>query len=60
LLEEGHDVEMVGCESGVEYRGKQGTSVTSTAAASDIDLEAIDAVVVPGGYSPTTCADACR
>ena len=52
LLEEGHDVDLVGCESGAEHRGKKGTSVTTTVAASAVDFSELDAVIVPGGYSP--------
>lgn len=52
LLEAGHDVEVVGCEEGHTYSGKRGTSMTSTASADSIDAGSIDAVVVPGGYSP--------
>lgn len=52
LLEEGHDVDLVGCKSGTTHQGKKGTSATTTAAAEDIDPDEIDAVVIPGGYSP--------
>lgn len=52
LLEEGHDVDLVGCEAGTEYQGKRGTRMTSTASASELDTRDLDAVVVPGGYSP--------
>lgn len=52
LLEAGHAVDVVGCESGHSYAGKKGTSFKSTVAAADIDPAEIDAVVIPGGYSP--------
>jgi protease I len=52
LLEAGHDVDLVGCEAGVGYRGKRGTTMTSTAAASDVRAFDLDGVVIPGGYSP--------
>ncbi len=52
LLEAGHSVELVGCEADRTYRGKRGTSVTSTAAASSLTADELDGVVVPGGYSP--------
>lgn len=52
LLEEGYEVDLVGCEEGVEYRGKRGTEMTSTAAAADVAADDLDAIVVPGGYSP--------
>lgn len=52
LLEAGHEVDLVGCEEGVEYRGKRGTSMTSTVSAADLDASGLDALVIPGGYSP--------
>ena len=52
LLEAGHEVELVGCSEGAEHRGKKGTSVMTTAAAEDIGPADLDAVVVPGGFSP--------
>jgi protease I len=50
LQEAGHEVELVGCETGHRHEGKRGTSVTTTVAAADSD--GFDAVVIPGGYSP--------
>lgn len=52
LLEAGHRVDLVGCEAGTEHRGKKGTSVTTTVAASAVNPAELDAVIVPGGYSP--------
>lgn len=52
LLEEGHRVDLVGCEMDKAHAGKRGTTAVTTAAASEIDAAEIDAVVVPGGYSP--------
>jgi protease I len=52
LLEAGHDAVVVGCDAGVTYRGKRGTSTESTVAAEALDAGDLDAVVVPGGYSP--------
>lgn len=52
LREAGHEVDLVGCDEGTTHEGKRGTRVTTTAAASDIDPADLDAVVVPGGYSP--------
>jgi protease I len=52
LLEDGHEVDLVGCEAEVGYRGKRGTTMTSTAAAAEVHAPELDGVVVPGGYSP--------
>ncbi len=52
LLEGGHQVELVGCQAGVTHQGKKGTAAEATASAADIDPEDLDAVVVPGGFSP--------
>lgn len=52
LLEAGHSVDLVGCEADTTHTGKQGTSATTTAAASSADPADYDAVVVPGGFSP--------
>lgn len=52
LLEEGHAVDLVGCEEGTAYQGKRGTEMSSTAAAADLNASDLDAVVIPGGYSP--------
>lgn len=52
LLEAGHTVDLVGCEEGVEHRGKKGSVAVSTLAASAVNPNEIDAVVVPGGFSP--------
>ena len=50
LLEAGHDVELVGCESGTTVEGKRGTSVVTTVSAADAGQ--VDGVIIPGGYSP--------
>lgn len=52
LLEAGYQVDLVGCEKGAEHAGKKGTSVVTTAAAGAIDAADLDAVLVPGGFSP--------
>lgn len=52
LLEAGHQVDLVGCEKGAKHEGKKGTSVVTTAAAGDLDAADLDAVVIPGGFSP--------
>lgn len=52
LLEEGHRVDLVGYEKGKTHIGKNGTEATTTAAAAEIDAASLDAIVVPGGFSP--------
>lgn len=60
LQEAGHRVDLVGCEAGTTHQGKKGSTAETTAAASDIDISSLDAVVIPGGFSPDymrRCAD---
>lgn len=52
LAEAGLDVELVGAEAGRTYPGKKGTEATATLAAGDASASSVEAVVVPGGYSP--------
>lgn len=52
LQEAGHQVDLVGCETGTTHKGKRGTTATTTAAAGDLDVSSLDAVVIPGGFSP--------
>lgn len=52
LLEAGHQVELVGCRAGEVHQGKKGTSAEATVSADDVDPADIDAIVVPGGFSP--------
>jgi protease I len=52
LLEAGHDVDLVGCESGEVHKGKKGTEATTTVAAAGVEPADYDAVIVPGGFSP--------
>ena len=52
LLEEGHTVDLVGCEAGVTHPGKKGTEATTTVAAGAVEPADYDGVVVPGGFSP--------
>ncbi len=52
LLEEGHQVDLVGCKAGVTHTGKKGTSAEASVSASDLDPDDVDAIVVPGGFSP--------
>lgn len=48
----GHQVTIVGTEAGKTVQGKRGSLVEVEAAASDVEPESFDAIVVPGGYSP--------
>lgn len=52
LQEAGHQVDLVGCEAGTTHKGKRGTTATTTAAAGELDVSSLDAVVIPGGFSP--------
>jgi protease I len=52
LLEAGHRVDLVGCDPDTEHRGKRGTTIRTTAGAASVQADEIDAVVIPGGYSP--------
>lgn len=49
----GHEIIIVGTAQGAKLRGKRGRVTTTVeAAAADIDLAAIAALVIPGGRSP--------
>lgn len=50
--EAGYDVKIVGPEMGKEYRGKFGFPMTSDLSASNIYMEDVVAIVVPGGNAP--------
>lgn len=52
LQEAGHDVDLVGCKAGTTHEGKRGTTATTAVAAGEVDVSSLDAVVVPGGFSP--------
>ena len=52
LREEGAEVHVVGPEKGHTYSSKLGYAVLSEMAAHEVDINAFDAVVVPGGYAP--------
>jgi protease I len=53
LLAAGHDLVIFGARRGETVTGKRyGASVTITAEAPDIDPDAFDALVIPGGHSP--------
>lgn len=60
LQEAGYRVEVVGCEANTSHRGKRGTEVSTTRAASEMNTEDVEAVIIPGGFSPDfmrRCAD---
>ena len=52
LREEGANVSIVATAAGREVRGKNGLRASSDVAASDVRVEELDAVVVPGGWAP--------
>lgn len=52
LLETGAEVQVVGAKAGQGYKGKAGTTATSTAAAKDLRPEDFAGIVIPGGYAP--------
>ncbi|MGZ4800959.1 MAG: type 1 glutamine amidotransferase domain-containing protein [Acidimicrobiia bacterium] len=52
LQDEGHCVILVGAKAGQTVRGKRGAVVEIEKAASEVDPRDLDAIVVPGGYSP--------
>ncbi len=53
MQEEGAQVDVVGMEAGVEYTSKSGGLTAETElAAEDVDPDEVDAVLVPGGWTP--------
>lgn len=52
LLESGAEVVLAGLKSGVPHRGKHGTIEHTQVAIDDIDVDRIDALIVPGGWMP--------
>jgi protease I len=52
LRDAGHRVTLVGARRGQAVRGKRGAVVEIDMAGSEVDPRDLDAVVVPGGYSP--------
>src|SRR5262249_58694021 len=51
LQEEGAEVVSVGSDT-AEHRGKNGLRVQAEAVAADVDQEALDGLVIPGGWAP--------
>lgn len=52
FLEAGLHTEIVGKEPGHTYAGKHGITVTATRSFSDVDLNNVRALVIPGGLAP--------
>jgi len=53
MKEEGAQIDVVGTEADVEYRGKSdGLTAETEVAAEAVDPAAVDAVLVPGGWTP--------
>ncbi len=52
LLEEGADVVIAGRDANDTVVGKHGLTATTEVAARDLEADALDAVVVPGGWAP--------
>ncbi|GGM33782.1 protease [Paraliobacillus quinghaiensis] len=52
LREEGATVDLVGKEANKTYAGKYGVPAESDKAFTDVDVEAYDAILVPGGWAP--------
>ncbi|WP_197409854.1 DJ-1/PfpI family protein, partial [Haloferax profundi] len=53
MKEEGAEIDVVGMDAGVEYTGKSGGLTAETElAAGEVDPAAVDAVLVPGGWTP--------
>jgi len=53
MKEEGADIDIVGTEAGVEYTAKSGgLTAESELPAGEVEPTAVDAVLVPGGWTP--------
>lgn len=52
LREEGATVDLVGKEANKTYMGKYGVPAVSDKAFADVDIDAYDAILVPGGWAP--------
>ena len=53
LSEAGHEVLLIGEREGAEIAGKKGKEkITIECAVDDVDADDLDALVIPGGYSP--------
>jgi protease I len=52
LREEGASLVVAGRDADTTVTGKHGLTATTEAAARDLDAEALDGIVVPGGWAP--------
>src|SRR4051812_40668208 len=49
----GHEVVIIGAQAGKELAGKKGQEkITTEVGIDDVDAADLDALVIPGGYSP--------
>jgi len=52
VKEAGHEAVIVGLEKGLKVEGKKGASYTTEMAASEVQANDFDAVIIPGGSAP--------
>lgn len=52
VKEAGMAVTVVGAKAGQEYTGKYGTLVTADAGMEGVSANALDGIIIPGGYAP--------
>lgn len=52
LTEEGATVLLASSGSGLEFKGKYGYPAKSDLAAKDVNIDEIDAILIPGGFAP--------
>lgn len=52
LREEGADVMIAGREAGRTFEGKHGLTATTEFAAEELNTDALDGIVIPGGWAP--------
>lgn len=52
LLEEGHQVDLIGVEANITHKSKHGAPARTTHSIQDVNAKDYDALVIPGGFSP--------
>ncbi len=52
FIEAGYEVKIVGPEAGREYKGKFGLPIKSDISPTQVDLEEVACVIIPGGFAP--------